>query len=811
VWHAAGAPYAKEVSYGRDIRPLLAANCYACHGPDQRKRKAGLRLDVREIAVKSAIVPGKAGESPLIERITSSDADEQMPPPGANRQRLSPQAVALIRQWIDQGAKFEMHWSYRPPVRPAVPTVKRSDWPRTPIDRFIAAGHEKEGLLPTADADARTLVRRLRLDLTGLPPSPAEVDAFAADPSPAAYEKMVDRLLALPQYGERMAMDWLDAARYADSCGYHSDNERTVWPYRDYVIGAFNANKPFDRFTIEQLAGDLLPGAGDEQRIASGYNRLLQTTEEGGAQAKEYTAKFAADRARNTATAWLGSTLGCAQCHDHKYDPFTSKDFYSFEAFFADVREAAVGRQEQTALPTPQQAARLAALDAPVAALKKQLDTPTPELEAAQAEWEKSPKPPLPDDVAKALAVERARRNDEQKRAVAAYYRTIAPQLAGPRGKLADLQRQRQEVEQSVLTTLVTVAVPPREVRILARGNWQDDSGPVVGPAIPEFLGSLSVDGRRANRLDMAQWLVARQNPLVARVLVNRLWKLMFGQGLVRTLDDFGTQGAPPTHPELLDWLAVEMIDSGWDIKRMVKLMATSRTYQLSSRPSPELERRDPANRWLARQGRFRLDAETVRDNALAVSGLLSLRLGGPTVKPYQPAGYWDFLNFPRRQWVDDHGESQYRRGLYTFWQRTFLHPSLLAFDAPTREECTVERPRSNTPLQALVLLNDPTYVEAARVFAARIVREGGPAQRQRLEFAFRQALQRPPAAAEADLAQRLYAEHLKQYAADEPAARAVLKVGDAQPPAGVVPAELAAWTSLARVILNLHETITRE
>ena len=590
-------------------------------------------------------------------------------------------------------------------------------------------GTSQQDLQPSPDADPHTLLRRLRFDLTGLPPSLEETDAFAADHSPAAYERAVDRLLASPQFGERMAMYWLDVVRYADSGGYHSDNERSVWLFRDYVVQAFNDNRPFDRFTIEQLAGDLLPGAAREQKIASGYNRLLQTTEEGGAQAKEYTAKYAADRVRNTAAAWLGSTMACCQCHDHKYDPFTMKDFYSFGAFFADVREEPISRQEQTPMPTPEQEARLKQLDAEIALLAKQ-------------------KP-----AAK---------------------------------KVEELKRQKAQLQAEIPTTLITQAVPPRTMRILPRGNWQDDSGPVVEPAIPEFLGKIDVKDRRATRLDLARWMVSRENPLVARVLVNRLWMLLFGQGLVRTCGDLGTQGALPSHPELLDWLAVELIDSGWNVKHVMKLMVMSRTYQQTSRSNPDLDRRDPTNTWLARQGRFRLDAEMVRDNALAVSGLLSPRIGGPTVKPYQPAGYWDFLNFPKRQWQDDHGESQYRRGLYTFWQRTFLHPSLLAFDASTREECTVDRPRSNTPLQALALLNDPTYVEASKVFAGRIVREGGRTEAERLRYAYRRAIQREPTAAEAELLTRLYRQHLAQYQADRAAAAALLKVGDAQPPDGV-------------------------
>jgi hypothetical protein len=785
IVNAASPP--KKISYNRDIRPLLANSCYACHGPERGKRKAGLRLDDRDSAVREAIVPGKSAESPLLQRISTSDPDEQMPPKESKRPRLPSAAVAIIRQWIDEGARYEPHWAYVRPMRSRPPVAQNAAWANNSIDHFIAAVHEEQGLKPSPDANPRTLARRLRFDLTGLPPSPAEVDAFAADPSPAAYEKLVDRLLASPQFGERMAMYWLDVARYADSGGYHSDNERTVWLYRDYVVQAFNGNKPFDQFTKEQLAGDLLPGSTDEQKIASGYNRMLQTTEEGGAQAKEYTAKYAADRVRNMGVAWLGSTTGCSQCHDHKFDPITQKDFYSLAAFFADVREVATGRQEQTPMPTAEQAARLRQLDAEIAAIEKELHPPLPRAVPAQA-------------------VESRSKGSDPKAKPAP---TEQPNPA--QSRLAGLKRQKDELVKSIPTTLITVAVPPREVRLLRRGNWQDDSGPLMTPAVPDFFGKLEIKGRRPTRLDLAQWVVSRENPLAARVLVNRLWKLLFGQGIVRTLDDFGTQGAMPTHPELLDWLAVELMDSGWNVKHVMKLIAMSRTYQQTSVPSRELAERDPINQWLARQGRFRLDAEMVRDNTLAISGLLALKLGGPTAKPYQPAGYWSFLNFPVRDWANDHGDNQYRRGLYTFWQRTFLHPSLLAFDASTREECTVERTRSNTPLQALVLLDDPTYVEASRVFAARIVREGGDTEAARIAFAFRQVLQRPPAPREVGLLQKLYEQHLKQYQADEAAARALLAVGDAKPPEGIAPAELAAWTSVARVMVNLHETITRD
>lgn len=806
------------VRFNRDIRPILAANCFTCHGMDAEKRAADLRLDDRAWAVErsEAIVPGKPLDSPLWERIVSSDPEERMPPPAAKKAPLTPVEMALIRRWIEAGAPYEPHWAYVKPKRPPLPNAADAGWGRNPIDRFVAAGYAEQGLKPVADAEARTLVRRVWLDLLGLPPRPADVDAYLADPSPEAYRRLVDRLLATPQHAERMTSYWLDVARYADTCGYHSDNERNVWMYRDYVISAFRQNMPFDRFTAEQLAGDLLPEATDEQRVASGYNRLLQTTEEGGAQAKEYTAKFAADRVRNTATAWLGQTFGCAQCHDHKYDPLTIRDFYSFAAFFADVGEVAIKRQIETPFPSPDQAAALARLKAEMAPFEKQLDAASEELDAAQAAWEAElakdtgRKKGLPKDVAAALRVPRENRSGPQKKVAAAYFRAQAAQTAAIRAQLDPLQRRLEELEKQIPRTLMTEAVEPRVTRILPRGNWMDDSGPIVGPAIPAAFGALNVPGR-ATRLDLARWLTSPDNPLVARVFVNRLWKILFGQGIVSTLEDYGTQGALATHPDLLDWLAVEFVESGWDVRHMIRLMVTSRTYRLSSAATPELTRRDPANHWLARQGRFRIDAEMIRDSALSASGLLSPKVGGPSVKPYQPAGYWEFLNFPKREWVADRGENQYRRGLYTFWQRTLLHPSMMAFDACSREESCPDRPRSNTPLQALALLNDPTYVEAARVLAVRIVREGGETDAERLAFAFRQIVQRSPSAAEAQRLTRLYEHHKSQFAADAAAANALVHVGDTPPPTDVPAAPLAAWTSVARVLLNLHETITRE
>jgi hypothetical protein len=809
---AADAP-AKPVDYSRDVQPILTAHCYACHGPDEGKRKAKLRLDVRAEALKKAVKPGDAAHSPLIDRVTADDADEVMPPPASKKERLSAAQVGTLRRWIDQGAKFDTHWSYVKPARPALPSVKNKAWVRNSVDAFVAAGQEAHGLAPAPEADRVTLIRRLSLDLTGLPPTPEEVDAFVNDKSAVAYEKLVDRLLASKHFGERLAMYWLDAVRYADTGGYHSDNHRDVWLFRDYVIDAFNANKRFDQFTVEQLAGDLLPGATNEQRIASGYNRLLQTTEEGGAQAKEYTAKYAADRVRNASAVWLASTMGCCECHNHKFDPFTTKDFYSFSAFFADVQEKAVGRQDQTPIMTPETEAAVKKLDAEIVRIKAEMAKPMPELDAGQAKWEekaRAEKAKLPKPVADALAVEPAKRTPQQKQVLAAHYRTIAPELEPLRKELAAVQGKRDGLMKNVPTTLVSTSVSPRVVRVLPRGNWLDDSGEVVQPAVPAFLAALDTKGKRATRLDLAKWLVSPDNPLTARVFVNRLWKIGFGQGIVRSPDDFGIQGSPPSHPQLLDWLAVEFVESGWDVKHLLKLLVTSNAYRQSSVGSREAREKDPANVWLARQGRFRLDAEVVRDSALEVSGLLSRKVGGPSVKPYQPAGYWSFLNFPKREWQADKGENVYRRGLYTYWCRTFLHPSLLAFDAPTREECTVDRPRSSTPLQALVLLNDPIYVEAARVFAEHVMRQGGGDTAARLNWAYRRAVSRGARPEEVKVLTELYEKHLAEFRADKAGAEKAVTVGQWPVPKDVDTAELAAWTSVARVILNLHETITR-
>jgi Protein of unknown function (DUF1553)/Protein of unknown function (DUF1549)/Planctomycete cytochrome C len=821
---AIGVPAGGQtVDFNRDIRPILADNCYQCHGPDAGRRKARLRLDTKEGIFSRRdgdppVVPGKPEASELYRRIVSKDPSERMPDPKSGKS-LAARQIALIKNWIEQGAQWKGHWAYIKPIRQTPPSVDSSGFVRNAVDRFVLAKILDADFQPSVEADRRTLVRRLHLDLLGLPPTLGEVEAFVRDPRPDAYERLVDRLLDSPHYGERMAMFWLDLVRYADSIGYHSDNPMPVSPYRDYVIRAFNENKPFDRFTVEQLAGDLLPGATVEQRVASAYNRLLMTTEEGGAQPKEYEAKYAADRVRNVSTVWLGTTLGCCQCHDHKFDPFSTREFYSFAAFFADVQEVAVGKREHgMPLPNPRQGAELKRLDARIAPMRGRLEVATALL-GALAQWktdgfgacgfQPAVRLALPAKVSAALGVTPAKRSLPQQKELGNYYRS-APALGPLAQELDDLEYSRGQLTKSIPRTLVTVSTFPRTTRVLPRGNWLDESGELVHASLP-----VSLAGRKTKewmtRLDLARWITSQDNPLTARVIVNRLWKLFFGHGICRTLDDLGSQGEGPTHPELLDWLAVEFQESSWDVKHMVRLMVTSGAYRQTSKASAALREHDPYNRLIARQGRFRLDAEVVRDNALAISGLLCRQVSGPSVKPYQPAGYWQALNFPPREWHDDQGDGLHRRGMYTHWQRTFLYPSLLAFDAPTREECTVERPRSNIPQQALVLLNDPTYVEAARAFAERIIREGGAGEGSRITWAIGQALGRRPAPDEIQILMDLHDKHATEYARDRNAAEKLLHIGARAVPGDLDPRELAAWTSVARVILNLHETITRE
>ena len=769
--HAFAQP--RPVDFDRDVRPILSAHCAHCHGPDQETREANLRLDTRAgLFGKTAnghsiVASGSPEQSELYRRIVSTDATSRMPPVDGDKP-LSADQIATLSAWIEQGATWRGHWANEPIIRPPVPVAIRG-WPDNPIDAFLLSRWVSSSISPTVEADNATLARRLAFDLTGLPP--VEIGTRGTE----WYERQVERLLSSPQFGERMAVYWLDLVRYADSCGYHSDVDQQVSPYRDYVIAAFNQNMPFDRFTREQIAGDLLPNPTVEQQIATGFNRLSKATEEGGAQEKEYLAKAFADRVRTVSGVWLAATLGCAECHDHKYDPLTARDFYSLGAFFADIQERGVysggGRHDpELALPTLAQTAEL-------------------------------------NRIADDLSQAKARQQAMGQTADATIVANVNPDVDL---EIQQLEKNRKELERQIARSLVTVAVAPREIRILPRGDWLSQSGELVDPSVPAAFPAIRVTGRRLTRLDLADWLVQRDNPRTARVFVNRLWKMFFGTGLAKNLDDLGAQGESPVHPELLDWLASEFIESGWNVKHLIRTMVTSRAYRLSSIPTPEQLQLDPRNRLHVRQSRWRLEAEFLRDNALSVSGLLVDRLGGPSVKPYQPDGYWEFLNFPKRTWQPSRGSDQYRRGLYTHWQRTFLHPALLAFDAPSREECTADRAPSNTPKSALALLNDPSLVEAARQFALRVIHEGGQDDAARIKWAWRTSLSRAPDSHESAALMELLGANRSRYLADASAAELLQTVGQ---PSAVTPTsnvEWAAWTAVARAIFNLHEFTTR-
>lgn len=777
---------ASSLSYNRDVRPILSETCFPCHGPDAATREADLRLDVRDFA-KRVLTKQSDGTSMLVDRITDPDPSTRMPPEDFGKS-LSAKQLEVLTQWVKQDAAYQSHWAYVPPKSSRPPQVKREAWVINDIDRFVLSKLEQSGLDVSPAADRVNLIRRLSFDLIGLPPTHQEVTDYVKDNRSDAYERLVDRLLTSKHFGERLAVYWLDLVRYADTVGYHGDQDRGVSGYRDFVINSFNDNMRFDRFTLEQLAGDLLEAPTRQQRLATGYNRLNMVTREGGAQEKDYLARYAADRVRTTATVWLGSSLGCAQCHDHKFDPFTQRDFYRFAAFFADIKEKGVP------LELPQK--------------EGGFETAFPPFEAF----------PTPQE-----ARRRSELGDELARLEGAMEDLSGDALLEAKQKRKEFFKEKQRLEATMLTSAITETTQPRTMRVLPRGNWMDESGEIVIPGLPEFLSlsqraasgdemgdsAVVVKSARLNRLDLANWLTSSENPLTARVFANRLWKLYFGSGLSRTLDDVGARGELPSHPELLDHLAIRFVQNGWDIKDLIRYIVTSATYRQSSAMTREQFDADPNNRHLARQSRFRLDAEFIRDNALSVSGLLNPQIGGRSARPYQPAGYYADLNFPPREYEPDNGANQYRRGIYTHWQRTFLHPSLLVFDAPTREECTAERAISNSPTQALALLNDPTYVEAARALAIRMLQQDGTEQ-NKIAWAVQQVLSRNARPKEIEVLASLYQKHVTEFAHDLYAAKAHLAIGNHQAPKDINPLELAAWTSVSRVILNLHETIHR-
>jgi hypothetical protein len=1023
-----------QLQYNRDIRPILAENCFRCHGADSAARKADLRLDQRQPAVASeAIVPGKPEASELLARIMSEDPDERMPPPDT-QVTLNDHERETLRRWIADGAEYQEHWSFVPPVKAALPdvaptlrggdsskanrTASRSAAAtlRNAIDHFVVARLRAEELAPSPEATRQTLIRRLSLDISGLPPTPEEVAAFVADDSPAAYEKVVDRLLQSSRYGEHMARYWLDAARYADSNGYQYDTERTMWPWRDWVIRAFNSNMPFDQFTIEQLAGDLLPDATNQQRLATGFNRNHPITIEGGVIDEEYRTEYVIDRITTTSTVWMGLTMGCARCHDHKFDPLTRVDFYSFFAFFNNVPERGNnGFAPKLRAATFEQEQALAGIATEASMLDENLKPLADQIAKQQTAWEATaakqvekqwrflaaeemkssggstfrklddesllvggPKPQtddyevvyepnsgkvtaiqleaitheslpgngagrasnsnfvlsefevrvvnadtgdepasiklvsvsadysqkgyevaksidgnlgtgwavdgptrkvnstalfllkepielsdgqslhvamrhrqfathgigrfrvavtadpslsIPRDVANALEVADDKRTQQQRDALREYF--IAHVAEGEirtfGRRLVELRERRKQIESSFPETLVMAEMAkPRDTFMLIRGQY-DQKGEQVTAATPTFLPALP-DDETVDRLALARWLVNREHPLTARVFVNRLWQQLFGLGIVRTTEDLGTQGEWPTHQALLDWLAVEFMESGWDVKHLVKMIVMSSTYRQSSivaptlrggvpgeRQGPVAERRgyieDPENRLLARGSRYRLSAETVRDSALAASGLLVEKLGGPSVYPYQPPGLWmEINNRPNysKVYPVGKGDDLYRRSLYTYWKRTVPHPVMTAFDAAEREVCTVRRSRTNTPLQALVMLNDPQFVEAARHLAERMILEGGDQLDARMAHGLKQVLSRRPSLAELAELRDFYNAELDLFRKDTAAAERLLSVGDRPHNKDLDQVEHAAMTSVARLLLNLDEAITR-
>jgi mono/diheme cytochrome c family protein len=775
--------------YARLVKPILARHCVSCHG--EGKPKGGLRLDTAALAVEGgnsgpAVVPGKAEESQLYLVLVDRGDVQRMP---LRKPPLLEAEIAAIRAWIDAGApmpKDEVpsvaptHWAFVPPRRPEPPAIRDATRARNPIDRFIFAPLERDGLAPSPEADRVTLARRVHLDLVGLPPTPQEVDAFLADAAPDAYERLVDRLLASPHFGERWARPWLDLARYADSNGYSIDAPRSIWKYRDWVIDAINRDLPFDQFAVEQLAGDLLPGSTLDQKVATGFHRNTPINQEGGIDPEQFRIESVIDRVNTTGTAFLGLTVGCCQCHDHKYDPISQREYFQFFAFFNDSDEP------DLPIATPEELARRAKVEAEVDAFLLAARAKDPSLAEAQKTWEASL------DMAGRQKQSEAFRNamnvafearDEGQKSIA--FEAFVDQAPAAKKLRQEVAAMRKKAPKPVTTMVVRERAKPRDTRLFIKGDFTRLGDPVA-PGVPRVLPPLAPRSGRADRLDLARWIVDPANPLTARVAVNRIWQVYFGRGLVETENDFGTQGAAPSHPELLDWLATEFAANGWGVKAIHRLIVTSNTYRQASTVSPDQSASDPENRRLARQSRLRLEAELIRDAALCASGLLTPTVGGPSVFPPQPDGVMS-LGQVRREWVASEGPERYRRGLYTYFWRGTPHPSLVAFDAPDATRACTRRMRSNTPLQALALLNDKASIEFAQALAARVLREGPSDSAGRLALAFRLALSRTPTDGEL----RRLANLLEDAKAADP--------------------EPEAWTTVARVLLNLDEFITRE
>ena len=806
----------RDVDYGRDIRPILSENCFYCHGQDASHRKGKLRLDTLDgQRAKDAVIPGKPNDSELIKRILTKDPDEQMPPPDSHR-HLTDAQRELLRKWITQGAPFDGHWAFTAPVRPEEPKNRSATWARNPIDRFVAAKLDGYDLFPSVAADKETLIRRVSLDLTGLPPEPAEIDAFLADMAPDAYEKVVDRLLASPHYGERMALPWLDAGRYADSNGFQQDGDTYQWVWRDWVVQAFNANMPFDQFTIEQLAGDLLPESTREQKLATAFHRNGLLNGEGGNIAEEQRNVLLFDRVDVTATNWLGLTMACAQCHDHKYDPITQKDYYSLMAAFNNVPEnGTAGRITQKIrsadpmidLATPEQKAKKSELE-------KSLNAARNVMKQEQIAWQK--RVLVGDDgVSDDAIVELIRRcptpelSKDENEKIRKYFdeKVVGSLESRPKAKVQEWENKLNDLKDDYPMVMVMSDAKPRETHILERGNYESPKAKVEIDT-PGFLPPLPPDAPR-NRLGIARWLVAKDQPLTARVIANRVWQTFFGLGIVKTAEDFGIQSEAPLHRELLDWLAVELRDSGWDLKRLDRLIVTSTTYRQVSRVTPSALERDPENRLFARAPRFRLPSFFIRDQALAASGLLVRSIGGRPVYPYQPKDIWDSLAITKERdftYPQSTGQDLYRRSLYTFWRRTVAPANM--FDASQRQTCMVRSTATSTPLHALTTLNDPTFIEAARALATKVMPEK---PEQRLAVAFRRVLSRWPDEAERALLAKSLEKQRTRFVADPKAAEAFLSVGESKRDPALDVVQLAAHAAVCLGILNLDEAVSRQ
>jgi hypothetical protein len=811
------------VNFATDVLPILSDRCLACHGPDPKNRKADLRLDQREAAVNSgAIVPGKADESELVARITSHAADELMPPPKLGKP-LTEKQIATLKQWVSQGAPWGRHWAWEKPVRPSVQKVTQSTWARNPIDAFVLAGLEKKGLKPQPEARREELVRRVSLDLTGLPPNEAELQLYLNDKSADAYEKLVERLMASPRYGERLAWDWLDAARYADTNGYQGDGERTMWPWRDWVVRAFNADMPYDKFTVDQIAGDLVPQARQDQILATGFNRNHMINGEGGRIAEENRVEYLFDQTETVSTMWLGLTMTCARCHDHKFDPISKRDYFQLLAFFNQTAVNGGGGSGQTApvleMVSPQDQAAQKKAAADYDALLKQIAAKEAKLrEAGMVISNGVYSTKLPVVIESTLRKGPNDRIPQNYDELAKFYGPTEPEYIRQLQQLRKLKQVRDEAAARIVKVMVMADMPmPRETFMLTRGNYEKREEKVAADVLQSFKPAQmqSPGGRPQNRLDLARWLVSPDNPLTARVTVNRYWQMLFGQGLVKTTEDFGLQGQLPSHPELLDWLALEfqqpLTDSSaqpWSVKHLLKLIVTSATYRQNSSAPAQSWAGDPENRMLGRGPRHRLPSWMIRDQALAVAGLLNPAMGGPAINAYQPPGIWEEATFGNKQYRQDHGAALYRRSLYLFWRR-IVGPTIF-FDNANRQTCTVKSVTTNTPLHALVTLNDTTYVEAARVLAEKAIKNGGADDAQKLGWLFRQALVRPATVYEMQLLESALKKQRALFANDRDLALKLVSTGEHPRDTSLNHAEHAAWSQVAALLLNLSETVTR-